>query len=110
MSRKLEYSHLVEPLLVQDPPAGLYKEPRIWMEGRDLEGFKAHFSYGFIKNDGPMHLTEGMIVHPCDECLFFAGLDETNTSSISRPSPSVRRDFLTCRLSRGGSTSLTASW
>jgi hypothetical protein len=78
MARKLEYAHLMKPLLVQEPPAGLYKEPRFWMESKDLEGFKAHFSYGFIKEDGPIHPKEGMVVHPYDECLVFAGLDETN--------------------------------
>jgi hypothetical protein len=78
MPRRLEYAHLIKPLLVQDPPAGLYSGPRFWMEGKDLEGFKAHFSYGFIKEDGPVHPTEGMIVHPFDECLVFAGLDQNN--------------------------------
>ena len=75
---KKEYSHLVKPLLVQKPPAGLYTEPCVWMEGKDLEGFNAHFSYGFIKQLGPIHHKEGAIVHPYDECLVFAGLDNTN--------------------------------
>jgi hypothetical protein len=75
---KKEYSHLVKPLLVQKPPAGLYAEPCVWMEGKDLEGFNAHFSYGFIKQLGPIHPKEGAIVHPYDECLVFAGLDNTN--------------------------------
>jgi hypothetical protein len=78
MARKLEYAHLMKRLLVQDPPAGLYKEPRFWMEAKDLEGFNAHFSYGFIKEDGPIHPVEGMLVHPYDEVLVFAGLDESN--------------------------------
>lgn len=78
MARKLEYTHLVKQLLVQNPPAGLYKEPRVWMESKDLEGFNGLFSYGFIKENGPIHPTEGMLVHPYDECLVFAGLDETN--------------------------------
>jgi hypothetical protein len=78
MARKLEYAHLMKRLLVQDPPAGLYKEPRFWMEGKDLEGFKAHFSYGFIKEDGPIHPKEGMVVHPYDEVLVFAGLEKSN--------------------------------
>lgn len=34
---KKEYAHLVKPLSVQQPPAGLYTEPRIWMEGKDRE-------------------------------------------------------------------------
>jgi hypothetical protein len=75
---KLEYTHLVKRLIVQDPPAGLYKEPRFWMEGKDLEGFKGQFSYGFIKQEGPLHPIEGALIHPYDECLIFAGIDNTN--------------------------------
>lgn len=78
MARRLEYAHLVKPLLVQAPPAGLYKEPRVWMEGKDLEGFNGHFSYGFIKETGPFHPTEGALMHPYDECLIFAGIDNND--------------------------------
>jgi hypothetical protein len=78
MAPKLEYTNLVKPLVVQDPPKGLYKEPRFWMDGKDLEGFKGHFSYGFIKEEGPFHPTEGALIHPYDECLIFAGIDNTN--------------------------------
>ena len=75
---KKEYSQLVKPLRVQKPPTGLYIEPRVWMEGKDLEGFNGHFSYGFIKERGPFHPKEGALIHPFDECLIFAGLDHTN--------------------------------
>ncbi len=68
-----KYSHLVKPLLVQPPPENLYTETRVWMEGKDLEGFNAHFSYGFIKNPSTFHPVEGSIVHPFDECLVFVG-------------------------------------
>ena len=78
MTRKLEYANLVKYLLIQDLPAGLYKEPMVWMESKDLEGFNAHFSFGFIKENGPIHPKEGMIVHPYDECLVFAGIDNTD--------------------------------
>jgi hypothetical protein len=78
MPPKLEYTNLVKPLVVQDPPAGLYKEPRVWMEGKDLEGFNGHFSYGFIKETGPLHPVEGALIHPYDECLIFAGIDNEN--------------------------------
>ncbi len=78
MSRKLEYVNLVKPLIANDPPAGLYKEPRVWMEGKDLEGFNAHFSYGFLKQRGAIHPAEGALVHPYDECLIFAGIDNTD--------------------------------
>jgi hypothetical protein len=79
---KKEYAHLMKPLLVQKPPKGLYMEPRVWMEGKDLEGFNAHFSYGFIKERGPFHPQEGALVHPFDECLIFAGLDNTNIAYL----------------------------
>jgi hypothetical protein len=79
---KKEYAHLVKPLLVQKPPEGLYTEPRVWMEGKDLEGFNAHFSYGFIKERGPFHPKEGALIHPFDECLIFAGLDNTNIAYL----------------------------
>ena len=75
---KKEYAHLVKPLLVQQPPAGLYPEPRIWMEGKDMEGFNANFSFGFVKNTGVCHSLEGALIHPYDECLVFAGTDNSN--------------------------------
>jgi hypothetical protein len=75
---KKEYAHLVKPLRVQEPPKGLYGGARVWMEGKDLEGFNAHFTYGFVKEPGPFHPLEGALVHPYDECLIFAGLDNTN--------------------------------
>ncbi|MGB9885812.1 MAG: hypothetical protein ACPLPT_10535 [Moorellales bacterium] len=74
-----KYAHLVKPLIVQSPPDGLYPEPRVWMEGKDLEGFNAHFSYGFIKEAGTKcHPVEGAVVHPYDEILVFAGTDNTD--------------------------------
>ena len=78
MKRQKEYAHLIKALIAKKTPEGLYKEPRIWMEGVDLEGFNAHFSYGFIKETGPFHPIEGSIIHPYDECLVFAGTDPTN--------------------------------
>jgi hypothetical protein len=68
-----EYAHLIKPLLVRDPPKGLYSEKRIWMEARDLEGFNACFSFGFVKEPSTFHPLEGAIVHPYDECLVFEG-------------------------------------
>ena len=68
-----KYSHLVKPLLVQQTPEGLYPEPRAWMEGKDLEGFNGHFSYGFVKEPSVFHPVEGALIHPFDECLVFVG-------------------------------------
>lgn len=73
-----EYTHLVKPFLVRKAPEGLYTEPRVWMEGKDLEGFNANFSYGFIKKPGVCHPVEGALIHPYDECLVFEGTDNTN--------------------------------
>jgi len=70
---KKEYAHLVKPLLLQKGPAGLYATPHVWMEGKDLEGFNAQFSYGFFKEPGVCHPLEGALIHPYDECLVFAG-------------------------------------
>ena len=75
---KKEYSHLIKPLLVQDGPANLYPKPLVWMEAKDLEGFNAHFSYTFIKEPCVCHPTAGMIAHPYDECLVFAGYQDGN--------------------------------
>jgi len=75
---KKEYAHLVKPLSVRQPPPGLYTEPCIWMEGKDLEGFNGNFSFGFIKEPGVLHPVEGTLIHPYDECLVFAGTDNTN--------------------------------
>ena len=58
---KKEYSHLVKPLPVREAPAGLYPGPRIWMEGKDLEGFQAHFTYGVFK---ALVLTGTLLVPP----------------------------------------------
>lgn len=73
-----EYSHLVKQIPVKQPPEGLYPEPRMWMEGKDLEGFNAHFSYGFIDDPAVMHPVKGALVHPYDECLVFEGTDNSN--------------------------------
>lgn len=78
-----KYAHLVKPLLVQEPPPGLYPEPRIWMEGsREMEGFNANFSYGFVKKPTQFHPVEGAILHPYDECLVFAGTDNTDITYL----------------------------
>lgn len=73
MARTKEYAHLVKPMIVQNAPAGLYGEPRIWMEAKDLEGFNAQYSYGFIKQPCVCHPLEGSLVHPYSELLVFVG-------------------------------------
>ena len=75
---KKEYEHLIKPMVVKDPPKGLYAEKRIWMEARDLEGFEAQFSFGFIKKPSVFHPLEGALIHPYDECLVFEGTDLSN--------------------------------
>jgi len=75
---KKEYANLVKPIPVKAPPAGLYAEPRMWMEAKDLEGFNAHFSYGFFKKPCSFHPLEGALIHPYDEVLVFVGSDSTN--------------------------------
>jgi hypothetical protein len=80
MARKLEYGHLVKSLEPENTmPSGLYSdEPRIWMEGKDMEGFNAHVSFGFVRKPGPIHPIEGALTHPYDEILVFAGVDHTD--------------------------------
>ncbi len=75
---KKEYTHLIKPLPVLRPPEGLYADPRIWMEGKDLEGFNANFSFGFYKEPCAFHPLEGALAHPYDECLVFAGTDNSD--------------------------------
>ncbi len=77
--REKEYANLIKSMIVKDPPEGLYPEKRIWMEAKDLEGFNAHFSFGFVSRPVTFHPMEGMLVHPYDELLVFEG---TDTSSI----------------------------
>jgi hypothetical protein len=79
MAREKEFSNLVKSMIIKDPPAGLYPEKRIWMEAKDLEGFNAHFSFGFVSRPTTFHPLEGALVHPYDELLVFEG---TDTSSI----------------------------
>lgn len=74
----LEYKHLIKPAAIKPPPAGLYAEPRVWMEARDLEGFDAQFSFSFIKEPGTFHPLEGALIHPYDELLVFEGTDNSN--------------------------------
>jgi hypothetical protein len=73
-----EYTHLVKPALVREGPAGLYPEPRVWMESKDMEGFNANFSYGFVKKPTTFHPLDGAIIHPYDECLVFEGTDNSD--------------------------------
>ena len=70
---KKEYGHLVKPMLVRNAPDGLYDEPRVWMEAKDLEGFNAHFSFGFVTKPAVFHPVQGAVVHPYDEILVFGG-------------------------------------
>ena len=82
MAKQKEFAHFVKPLTVQKGPAGLYPEPRVWMDANNLEGFNAHFSYGFITSPGVCHPMEGALVHPYDECLVFAGFAEGDILSL----------------------------
>jgi len=75
---KKEFAHLVKPMVIKAPPKGLYAEPRIWMESKDLEGFNAHFSFGFIKQPSTFHPLEGVLVHPYDEILVFETMDRNS--------------------------------
>jgi len=76
------YQHLVKPLSPRQPPKGLYAQPCVWMEGKDLEGFNGHFSYGFIKEPGVCHPLEGSLIHPYDECLVFTSIDTGNFEGL----------------------------
>ena len=73
-----QYTHLFKPLKLKDPPEGLYPYPRYWMESKDMEGFNAHFSFGYFKEPVLCHPMEGMLVHPFDECLVFEGTDRSS--------------------------------
>jgi len=80
MAVQKQYAHYVKPMLIKDPPQGLYPEKRIWMEAKDMEGFNAHFSFGFIKEPTDyFHPMEGAIVHPFDELLVFEGTDSAGS-------------------------------
>jgi hypothetical protein len=76
MARTKEYAHLVKEMTVQKSPSGLYAEPRVWMEGKDLEGFNAHYSYGFVRQPCVCHPAEGALIHPFDELLVFVGFQD----------------------------------
>lgn len=78
MAREKEFAHLVKNMVIKDPPAGLYPEKRVWMEAKDLEGFNAHFSFGFVKEPVTFHPMEGALVHPYDELLVFEGTDQSS--------------------------------
>ena len=42
---KKEFEHFVKPLAVKETIEGLYPKPRIWMEGKDMEGFNANVRF-----------------------------------------------------------------
>ena len=67
-----EYEHLVKPLKWREGPKGLYSNKLFWMEGKDLEGFSANYSFQFVKTPCRMHPLEGMVAHPYNEVLCFA--------------------------------------
>jgi hypothetical protein len=48
------------------------------MEAKDLEGFNANFSFGFVQKPTVFHPMEGALVHPYDECLVFEGTDRSS--------------------------------
>lgn len=77
-----KWGHLVKTLEVKDGPAGLYPEPRIWAEGKDWEGYKGNFSFGFFKQPCVCHPMEGALIHPYDETLVFAGTDLSDVRSF----------------------------
>ncbi|HVI42276.1 MAG TPA: hypothetical protein VM577_16610, partial [Anaerovoracaceae bacterium] len=74
MAKKL-YENLVKPVTFREGPKGLYPNPIIWMEGKDMEGFEANIAYTFIKEPCTMHPVKNATVHPYDELLVFGGLD-----------------------------------
>jgi hypothetical protein len=78
MKMSKEYAHLVKPVLIQEGPDNLYPGKRIWMEGKDLEGFNAHFFYDFVREPVTFHPMDGGLIHPYDECLIFTGIDKSN--------------------------------
>ena len=53
MQKQKQYADLIQPLRIESGPAGVYPEPRVWMYGKDLPGFNAHFTYGFF--DAPRY-------------------------------------------------------
>ncbi len=76
MAKTKEFAHLVKPMIVRETPASLYAEPRVWMESKDLEGFNAHYSFGFIKQPCVCHPLEGSLIHPFNELLVFVGYQD----------------------------------
>jgi len=75
MKKTRYHQHLVKPLIWQNGPEGLYPDKLFWMEGEDLEGFSANYSYQFVKESCRFHPMEGMISHPYNEVLCFASTD-----------------------------------
>ncbi len=73
-----EFVHLIKPVSPEKAPEGLYSEPRYWMESKDMEGFNAQFSYGFVKKPEVFHPLKGALVHPYDELLVFEGTEFGN--------------------------------
>ncbi len=75
---KKEFAHLIKNMVVKDAPVGLYPDKRVWMEAKDMEGFNAHFSFGYVKKPVTFHPMEGALVHPFDELLVFEGTDRSS--------------------------------
>ncbi len=84
-----EYANLIKPIAIKDAPRGLYAEPRMWMEAKDMEGFNAHFSFGFVKKPSTFHPLEGAVVHPYDEVLVFEGTNSQDIMDLGKAEISV---------------------
>jgi hypothetical protein len=84
-----EFANLIKPIIIKDPPRGLYAEPRMWMEANDMEGFNAHFSFGFVKKPSTFHPLEGAVVHPYDEVLVFEGTNSKDIMDLGKAEISV---------------------
>ncbi|MBN2039197.1 MAG: hypothetical protein JW864_04090 [Spirochaetes bacterium] len=82
MKREKEYNHLIKHLTVKPAPEGLYREKRIWMEGKNMEGLELNFSWGFYSSPGKWHRGGEAHTHPEEEILVFVGLDPDNIEDM----------------------------
>lgn len=95
-----KYGNLIKPLTLKEGPKGLYPNPRFWMEAKDMEGFNAQYSYGIVTEPCVCHPVKGMVVHPYDEILVFAGLDPDDIlylgAEISIELGEEREEYIFC--------------
>jgi hypothetical protein len=78
-----QYARFVKPLKspAHGPGPG-NADQSVWLYGKDLEGMKLNFSWGYYSKPGAWNPGLGLHSHPADEVLVFVGLDPADINYL----------------------------